>query len=145
MVPGYSFYSFFIACSLNIVIGPVIHSLDVSEVSQCVHAAQKDRETFGIACTRNLIHKQEVFVEHSTDIARLKSDARNTQDEFTTALVVIHNATILTMDTGDEATDLIERGVMVIEDGVITAIGEEMEVQIPAGAVTIDALGGSSL
>lgn len=94
----------------------------------------------------NLIDKQEVFVEHSTDIARLKSEGSKTQDaQHATCAVVIHNATILTMDTGNEAVDLIERGMMLIEGGVIAAIGREEQILIPAGAVTIDALGGWSL
>ncbi|KAE9398333.1 hypothetical protein BT96DRAFT_957632 [Gymnopus androsaceus JB14] len=118
---------------LSWLLGPIIHSLDVSKISRCVKAAQDDQDTFGILCTMNLIDKQEVFVEHSTDIARLN---------MLLCAVVIHNATILTMDTGNEAVDLIERGMMLIEGGVIAAIGREEQILIPAGAVTIDALGG---
>lgn len=46
------------------------------------------------------------------------------------------------METGDQSADLIERGVMLVQDGVISAVGSSQEIQIPPDAVTIDVLGG---
>ncbi|KAF9068356.1 hypothetical protein BDP27DRAFT_1327507 [Rhodocollybia butyracea] len=126
---------------LSWLLGPVIHFIDVSEASRCLKHAQADRYTFGLSCTRNLIKQHEVFVEHSTDIARLKLDAKNFGDDEIT-LVAIHNATILTMETGDESVDLIERGIIVVRDGLIVAVGNEDHIKIPPEAVTIDAFGG---
>ncbi|KAJ4463331.1 hypothetical protein C8J55DRAFT_444178 [Lentinula edodes] len=130
---------------LSWLLGPIIYSLDISKVHLCIDAARNDRDTFGISCTRGLVDQQEIFVEHSTDIVRLKSDAsdaRHGRNSTTSVIVAIHNATILTMETGDEAEDLIEHGVLLVQDGVISAVGRAGHVQIPAGAVTIDALGG---
>ncbi|KAJ3798012.1 hypothetical protein GGU11DRAFT_27909 [Lentinula aff. detonsa] len=130
---------------LSWLLGPIIYSLDVSKSRQCIKAAQNDRDTFGISCSSGLIEQQEVVVEHPTDIARLKADVRPLygQNITTTAVIVaIHNATILTMETGDEAWDLIEHGAMLIRDGVIIAIGREESIQIPPGAVTVDVQGG---
>ncbi|KAJ3843796.1 hypothetical protein F5878DRAFT_603808 [Lentinula raphanica] len=121
--------------------GPVIHSFDVVKSRQCIEAAENDRDTFGIACTSALVDKQEVLVEHSTDIARLKMNARTRHGQNST-LVAIHNATILSMETGDENRDLIEHGVMLIKDGVISAVGREELIEIPSGSDAIDAQGG---
>ncbi|KAJ4475757.1 hypothetical protein J3R30DRAFT_3294092 [Lentinula aciculospora] len=127
------------------LVGPVIHSLDVAKIHQCIEAAKRDRDTFGISCISVLIDQHEVFVEHSTDIARLKTDAKenqHTENSPNSVVVAIHNATILTMETGDETMDLIEHGVMLVQDGVISAVGREEHIPIPTEAVTIDALGG---
>ncbi|KAF5379903.1 hypothetical protein D9757_007185 [Collybiopsis confluens] len=128
--------------------GPVVHTLDVASLSKCFDAAQNDRETFGIACTKDLVQKQEIFLEHSTDISRLKSDAKVYQRDKSSnksPIVAIHNATILTMETGHQSADLIERGVMLVQDGVISAVGSSQEIEIPPDAVTIDVLGGKSI
>ena len=94
-----------------------MHSLELSELSQCSSEIEQDPETFGIACVKNLVEFQEVFAEHSTDIARLKKDVQ------TTSKLVIQNATLLTMETGNLDTDLIHGGSLVIKDGVFEAVG----------------------
>lgn len=81
---------------------------------------------------------QEIIVEHSTDIARLKKDTALTSD-----IVVLVNATLLTMETGDLAKDLVSDAVMVIRGGVIDSISAFGTVALPPGATVIDVQGGS--
>ncbi|KAG7086468.1 hypothetical protein E1B28_002419 [Marasmius oreades] len=116
-------------------LGPFLHSLEVSKLSQCQSEIESDPETFGVACVKGLLEFQEVIFKHSTDIARLKKDAK------TTSKVVIQNATILTMHTGDLHTDLIRGGSLVVKDGVIQSVGELNYGDLD-GAEVIQADGG---
>ncbi|KIK54543.1 hypothetical protein GYMLUDRAFT_206518 [Collybiopsis luxurians FD-317 M1] len=135
---------------LSWLLGPVIHTLDVSLLSRCFDAAESDPDTFGISCTKDLIEKHVVYVEHATDIARLQLDSQKIRESSSShgntsarpVVVAIYNATILTMETGDESADLIERGVMLIQNGVILVLGSGEEIHIPVDAVAIDAMGG---
>ncbi|KAL0576197.1 hypothetical protein V5O48_005764 [Marasmius crinis-equi] len=115
-------------------LGPYLHSLEVSKLSQCSSEIQADQVTFGIACVKGLLDFQEVIFEHSTDIARLKEDAKSTK-------LVIRNATLLTMDSGEEDTDFIQEGSLVIKDGVIQSVGELNDGDLD-NAEVIDADGG---
>ena len=54
---------------------------------------------------------------------------------------VIRNGTVVTA-TG---ADPIPNGAVVVVDGLITAVGPESEVEVPAGAEIIDAAGGTIL
>ncbi|KAL0070502.1 hypothetical protein AAF712_002334 [Marasmius tenuissimus] len=116
-------------------LGPFLHSLEVSKLSQCSSDIEADPETFGIACVREQLEFQEVFFEHSTDIGRLKKETN------TTTKLVIRNATLLTMNTGEEDTDLIRGGSLVIKDGVIQTVGDLKDGDLDDAEV-IDADGG---
>ncbi|KAF9265845.1 hypothetical protein L218DRAFT_121543 [Marasmius fiardii PR-910] len=116
-------------------LGPFLHSLEVSKLSQCQSEIANDPETFGIACVKNLLAFQEVIFEHTTDVARLKKDAG------TTSKLVIQNATIVTMHTGDLDTDLIRGGSLVVKDGVIQSVGQLKDSDLD-GAEVIQADGG---
>ena len=109
---------------------------------------------------------QEVIIEHSTDIARLKRDAdaiKNTQqlppraereDRLdaatepqvapfpTTDTVIIYNATLVTMATGELRWDLIEHGLLVTQGGVIIGAGRLENSFTPGLATAINAHGG---
>ncbi|KAG6903543.1 hypothetical protein DXG01_017036, partial [Tephrocybe rancida] len=58
-------------------LGPYLHSLEISKLKKCSSAIDEDPVNFGISCVKNQLRYQEVVVEHSTDIARLKRDADN--------------------------------------------------------------------
>ncbi|KAF5373144.1 hypothetical protein D9758_001532 [Tetrapyrgos nigripes] len=129
---------------------------EVSKLEECESAVKDDPAYFGISCIERILDQQEVFVEHSTDIARLKEDARTKaanqisessvrDGEITRQnadVVVIWNATILTMEHGDEDRDLIKEGAMVVRAGVIAEVGRMEEVTVPVGVTIIDAHGG---
>ncbi|KAF8162835.1 hypothetical protein B0H34DRAFT_794607 [Crassisporium funariophilum] len=131
-------------------LGPYLHSLKVSKLHQCSSKIKKDHSTFGISCVKDLLEFQRIDVEHSTDIARLKKQAAEAahvhKDWLTTnesnALVVITNATILTMESGNAYEDLIYNGVLFIEDGVIASVGTMDRFIAPTGATILNAEGG---
>lgn len=79
-------------------------------------------------------------MEHSTDIARLKHDSQGHD------VLVIYNATLLTMATGDPRKDLIHDGIMISRGGVIETVGSLSDTPIPGGPATaINAQGGAFL
>ncbi|KAF8968323.1 hypothetical protein BDZ97DRAFT_1655335 [Flammula alnicola] len=132
-------------------LGPYLHSLKVSKLTQCSSAIEKDHSTFGISCVKSLLEFQMVDVEHTTDIARLKKQAAKAAhvhkdwldvEQSNSDLVVITNATLLTMASGDEEADLLYDGVMTVRGGVIESIGPLSSYTIPTGATVIDASGG---
>jgi hypothetical protein len=121
--------------------GPYLHSIEVSKLADCKSAIAHDATTFGVGCTTARLDFVELVAEHSTDVARLKHDAGGA------AVLVISNATLLTMRTGTPA-DLIHGGVLVLRDGVIEGVfgGDEARVAlaaVPRGAAIIDAMGGA--
>lgn len=94
---------------------------------------------------------QEIVIEHSTDIARLKQEAASLQtihkERFDiqdgSDLLIITNATILTMETGHLEDDLIKNGVLVTRGGIIEHVGLiYSDFSIPVHAQVIDAQGG---
>ncbi|KAG6873372.1 hypothetical protein C0995_016481 [Termitomyces sp. Mi166 len=119
-------------------LGPYLHSLEIFKLQECSSAIGKDPVNFGISCVKDQISYQEIVVEHSTDIARLKRDAEDSDQ------VVIYNATLLTMETGQERWDVIQGGLMIIRGGVIASIGHlAQDEAIPHGTATaINAYGG---
>ena len=82
-------------------------------------------------------------IEHLTDIARLKKQAKSVANE-NSDVVVIHNATLLTMATGHQDADLIRDGVLVVRGGVIESVSSVDSFTIPSGATLISANGGVS-
>ncbi|KAJ7504368.1 hypothetical protein B0H11DRAFT_1981946 [Mycena galericulata] len=125
-------------------LGPYLHSLEVSKLKKCTSEIEHDTTHFGISCVKNLLEYQQVVVEHSTDIARLKRDAaavaaisNDNSDVF-----VIYNATVLTMENGgDLELDLIRDGVVTIRGGVIESVGGAGAL-VPSGATAFNAQGG---
>lgn len=127
--------------------GPYLHSLQVSKLSKCAREIKKDTTSFGISCVKGLLEYQEIVVEHSTDIARLKSDAAALDTQAASEnsdVFVIFNATVLTMETGDLELDLIRQGVITIRGGVIESVGP-VGTLVPTGVTAFDAQGGRSI
>ncbi|CAK5283098.1 unnamed protein product [Mycena citricolor] len=123
-------------------LGPHLHSLEVSKLDKCSSAIESDPLTFGISCVKGLLEYQEVVIEHSTDIARLKKEAAQSDAQgINSDVFVIFNATILTMETGDLSKDLIRDGVVTIRGGVIESVGPAGSF-VASGATAIDAHGG---
>ncbi|KAK0227971.1 hypothetical protein IW262DRAFT_568411 [Armillaria fumosa] len=116
--------------------GPTLFSLEVARLKECLHSIKNDPSTFGIRCVNDLVESQEIFVEHSTDIARLKEEAKTSGSS---GVVAVYNATLLTMETGLVESDLIREGVMLVKDGVIQAIGPVDDIPIPEDAVKFNA------
>ncbi|KAJ7593490.1 hypothetical protein C8J56DRAFT_931194 [Mycena floridula] len=119
------------------LLGPYLHSIEVSKLDKCASAVKRDHDKFGIHCTKTLLDYQEIVVEHSTDISRLKKDA-----EDSGGMMVIFNATVLTMETGDLNQDLIRDAVVVTRGGLIDSVGSLADIVIPEGVAAIDAHGG---
>jgi len=91
------------------------------------------------------VEYQRIDIEHSTDIARLKKEAKQVShvalnNNFD--LVVITNATLLTMEFGNPEVDLIRNGILTIRGGVIEYVGPSLDYTPPTGATVIDAEGG---
>ncbi|KAJ7833499.1 hypothetical protein B0H13DRAFT_2428395 [Mycena leptocephala] len=122
-------------------LGPYLHSLEVSKLSKCASEIKHDTTHFGISCVKSLLEYQEVVVERSTDIARLKSDAAGLNAQANSDVFVIFNATILTMETGDPEVDLIREGVLTIRGGVIESVGA-LGTLVPSGVTAFNAQGG---
>ncbi|GLB35482.1 putative amidohydrolase family protein [Lyophyllum shimeji] len=120
-------------------LGPFLHSLETSNLRKCSAAIEADQINFGISCVKDLLEYQEVTVEHSTDTARLKRDADGHER------VVVYNATLLTMATGELRWDLVPGGILIARGGVIHAVGTlaQADSLIPGGTATvINAQGG---
>jgi hypothetical protein len=104
-----------------------------------------DQVTFGISCVKNLVEYQRIDIEHSTDIARRKKEAKQLSHIASNNydLVVIANATLLTMESGNPESDLIRNGILAIRGGVIDYVGPSLDYTPPSGATVIDAEGGA--
>ncbi|KAH8100212.1 hypothetical protein BXZ70DRAFT_893558 [Cristinia sonorae] len=130
------------------LLGPFIHFIEISKIQSCSSQIRKDQLNFGISCTRHLLSYQELIITHSTDIHRLKAEARTAslhEDEVAIAnadYLVIYNATLLTMDGEGPKTDLLHDSLLVVRDGKIMAILGVYDAVIPYGATSIDAQGG---
>jgi len=126
-------------------IGPYLHSLEISKLMHCSSQIKHDRNTFGISCVKNLAEYQRIDIEHPTDIARLKKEAEQVSHIASNNfdLVVITNATLLTMESGNPEADLIRNGVLTIRAGVIEYVGASLNYTPPTGATMIDAEGGA--
>ncbi|KAJ7623213.1 hypothetical protein FB45DRAFT_924921 [Roridomyces roridus] len=125
------------------LLGPYLHSLEVSKLSKCADEIRKDTTSFGISCVKGLLEYQEIVVKHSTDIARLKEDAAsvNAKAENNSDVFVIFNATVLTMETGDLERDLVRQAVVTIHGGVIESISP-LGSLVPSGVAAFNAQGG---
>ena len=127
-------------------LGPYLHSLEISKLEQCSSEIKSDQITFGIFCVKNLVEYQRIDIEHSTDIARLKKEAKQVSHIASNNfdLVVITNATLLTMESGNPDADLIRNGILTIRGGVIEYAGPSLDYYTPpTGATVIDAEGGA--
>ena len=127
-------------------LGPYLHSLEISKLEQCSSQIKDDQITFGISCVKNLVEYQRIVIEHSTDIARLKKEAKEVSHIASKNfdVVVIINATLLAMESGNPEADLIRNGTMTIRKGVIEYVGPSYVYYTPpTGATVIDVEGGA--
>ncbi|KAJ3555991.1 hypothetical protein NM688_g2275 [Phlebia brevispora] len=127
--------------------GPLLYSLRVSDLGQCASEIAKDTLNFGISCTKKLVDIHEIQIEHPTDAYRLKQDALrlsglNGTDEENADTLVIVNATVLTMETGDLSSDVLRNATLLTKGSQIEAVSSSGEITIPLGATVIDAEGG---
>lgn len=124
-------------------LGPFLHSLEVSKLHHCSSAIKHDRLNFGISCVKNLLEYQEIVIEHTTDIARLKREAAAIAEvPDNSDVLVVLNATILTMASGKVDTDLIRNGILVSRGGVVEYVGAIGGYTTAPGATIINARGG---
>ncbi len=128
------------------LLGPYLHSIEVSKLSQCSSPVKHDDMRFGIDCIKDLLDVEEIVVTYPTDISRLKRDA---QAQFrgkhmqNADVLAITNANILTMKSGKGlAHDLVQDAVLLVQGGVIKEVGSSKNIVIPMGASTVDAQGG---
>ena len=128
--------------------GPYLHSIEISNLDQCSSEIAKDGDTFGIACVAKLLQYQEVLVDYPTAIQRLKEDALISHSRMSTAsaanadVLIIANATILTMEGETFAEEPIRGGALVTRGGLIEEVVEGQSLRVPEGATVIDAQGG---
>ncbi|KAJ3857343.1 hypothetical protein EV368DRAFT_77833 [Lentinula lateritia] len=123
------------------LLGPYLHSLEISKLSKCSSAIKNDSRTFGISCIKNLLQYQEIVVEHSTDIARLKKEAQALSSSVNSDILIVYNATLLTMESGNINEDLLHDAILVIRAGVIEAVfsATQNDFVAPEGATLINA------
>ncbi|KAJ3550145.1 hypothetical protein NM688_g5104 [Phlebia brevispora] len=133
---------------LSWFLGPFLHSIEISKLAKCSSEVAHDSLNYGISCTKKLLDIHEITVEYPTDISRLKDDALAAMrgaDETAQAnadVLVITNATLLTMETGSLQSDVIHHAVLFTRNGRVEAIGGSQDAVIPEGAMLLDAEGG---
>ncbi|KAL5533836.1 hypothetical protein ACEPAG_296 [Sanghuangporus baumii] len=128
------------------LLGPYLHSVDISRLSECSSKVKSDAMRFGIDCIKNLLDIRELEATYSTDIARLKHDAKAVArsrgaDARDAEVYAISNATILSMNHGTLEDDLLDSANIIIRGGIIEAVGPSSEVEIPHGATILEAQG----
>ncbi|EJF62664.1 hypothetical protein DICSQDRAFT_57465 [Dichomitus squalens LYAD-421 SS1] len=132
------------------LLGPYLHHVDISKLSACVKAAQKDTVNFGVECTKSHPKYEEIVVEYPSDISRLKEEAAalaqakygdskeaNSNADF----FILSNATLVTMSTGNIHNDILHDAVLVTRNGEIEAIAGVHDFVAPYGATVLDAQG----
>ncbi|EPT06231.1 hypothetical protein FOMPIDRAFT_124868 [Fomitopsis schrenkii] len=126
-------------------LGAYLHWVDIADLDHCSSDVQRDPATFGIACTKRLPKFQEVIVEYPSDIRRLKTEAaakaapEDVEAYANADYLVIANATLLTMETGDH-DDIVEDAIIVTRSGQIEAIVGSQDA-LPYGATVFNAEG----
>ncbi|KAJ3838794.1 hypothetical protein F5878DRAFT_725021 [Lentinula raphanica] len=123
-------------------LGPYLHSLEISKLDKCTSAIKRDSNTFGISCVKSLLRYQEIVVEHSTDVARLTEQAHAVSGSaYNSDILIIYNATVVTMETGNLDEDLLHDAVLVIQRGVIEAVfsATDNAFVAPEGATMMNA------
>jgi len=89
---------------------------------------------------------EEVKVLFESDVTRLKKDIKaiTSKDSLNADVVAIVNASVLTMQAGKFESDFIDNGILLYQDGEISAVGKSGSVDIPTGAHVINAQGGTA-
>lgn len=132
-------------------LGPYLHTLQLSRLSACTGAIEADTYNFGIDCVRGLLHVTAVDVTYTPDVQRLSREARKSiadglqksiAVESNADVVIIHNATVLSMENGVLAQDLRSDASVVIRSGVVEAVGGPSVGEGLPGAFEINAEGG---
>jgi hypothetical protein len=126
------------------LLGPFLHSVKAADVhAKCGKAIKKDAKRFGIECVKGLLSVQKLVVWYQTDITRLKRDISGLRGDDARDLIdlVVKNATIITMETGNEETDVLKGASLLIKNGLVHSIVAG-GVQIPNARKVIDADGG---
>jgi len=120
--------------------------LEIEKLKECAKDIHDDHLTFGIGCVKGLLEYKELVVTHSTDIARLKKEAASWAPGAVATsnsdVLVLLNATLLTMHNGNEAEDLIRDAVLSVRGGVIEYTGPSDGYVVPEGATAINVAGG---
>ncbi|KAG8888507.1 hypothetical protein FRB98_007548 [Tulasnella sp. 332] len=145
------------------LLGPYLHSLEVSKLDECKREIQQDSNSFGIKCVKTLLNVQEISVTFEHERSRIKraasdafvaqhspvADQETRDDHFDSDMLFILNATVVSMITGTEHRDVLYGRTLVIRGGVIIgsyATDDENDwLRIPPGAPRgkfIDAQGG---
>jgi hypothetical protein len=126
------------------LLGPYLHSVRAADVhAKCGSAIKKDAKRFGIECVKDLLNVQKLGVWYQTDIARLKADISGLRADNTSGSIdlVVKNATIITMETGNEETDVLRGASLLIRNGLVYSIVAGGG-QVPNAMKVIDADGG---
>ena len=132
-------------------LGKYLHILDVERLAECEDAIMEDTQTFGIGCTKKLLVVKEINVSYHTDVYRLKRDSRllasnsgNSESTENADILVLVNASVLTMESGRMPRDFVQNARVVVKGGVVERVGAEAEVELPKGAKIVDLDGGRS-
>ncbi|KAG2348382.1 hypothetical protein BDR05DRAFT_874491 [Suillus weaverae] len=132
-------------------LGPYLHTLQLSRLPSCTGEIEADTSNFGIDCVKGLLDVTAVDVAYTPDVQRLSSEARKSiadgpqrsiTAESNADVVIIHNATVLSMENGVLTQDLRLGASVVIRGGVVEAVGCPGVGGGLTGAFTINAEGG---
>ncbi|KXN73653.1 tricorn protease N-terminal domain-containing protein [Conidiobolus coronatus NRRL 28638] len=102
-------------------------------VEKCGASAKSDTAKFGADCVQPLLKSYDLSVK--IPISRPSAEK----------VLVLDNAKIVTMKTGNPASDIIEKGRLVIKGNKILAVGEAGKTPIPDGAEVKDLAGATVL
>ncbi|OCH90621.1 hypothetical protein OBBRIDRAFT_887531 [Obba rivulosa] len=118
------------------LLGPYLHHIEVSKLSTCTAGKGRDAVVLDTLCANAVPSYQEVIVEYPSEIGRLKSNSPSP------GFLVVANARLLTMETGDLAQDLREDAMLFVRDGEIMAVVSMQDAVIPEHAMILDVDGG---
>ncbi|KAF7794297.1 hypothetical protein EIP86_005430 [Pleurotus ostreatoroseus] len=117
--------------------GPSLHVLNKAELKKCADTIAGDTLNFGISCSKDLPEVHELFVEHPTEIYRLKQETVRQN----ASILAFTNASALTMATGSLPHDALQNVTILVRDGLIEDVIPCRNITLPSDAVVIDAEG----
>lgn len=105
-------------------LGPELFERELDDVFAAMDEADEDSQADGEA------EEQQVGIDLGFDV-----DAYRPDD-----VIALTNARLITM-AGEDNTEIIRRGTVVVDGDRIAAVGPSRQVDVPAGATVIDASG----
>lgn len=120
-----------------------MHAVELSALANCKKAIRADGATHGVDCVASHVKTHPLVVEYDAETTRIRRDALREAGGENADVLALVNATLVTMHTGSEASDIVHSGAIVMQGGLIRALGKMDDVDVPKGAHVIDVQGGA--